>query len=412
MRLIAVAAAVTALPAFAQTPPAPAPAPVTPAPQAVPAPVQASPAPAPDYAQDAAWLCRPGRADPCASNQDVTVVQANGRTKVERFRRPASPPPFDCFYVYPTVSNDPSGNSDMTAGPEEIAVATSQAARFASKCRVFAPLYRQVTLTALRQLMAGGTPPVDRGLGLRDVFEAWNDYLRRDNKGRGVVLIGHSQGSGVLKELIARYIEGQPVQRNVISAMLIGTNVAVPQGQAVGGDFKRLPLCTTVGQYGCVVTYVSFRSDSPPPANSRFGKVPQPGMIAGCVNPAAIAGGKATADAILAARGGGQSAAAQAPWTTTNAAITTPFVRVPGLISTECVNRDGFSYLSVTVNADPVDARTDTISGDVTANGTILRDWGLHLIDMPVVMGDLVNLAERQAMAWRGVTHNARPQRD
>ncbi len=380
-------------PALAQTPPPPG------APMPAPA---ASPAPAPDYAQDAAWLCRPGRADPCAANQDVTVVRADGKQKVERFRKDSAPA-FDCFYVYPTVSMDPTPNSDMTAGPEENAVATAQAARFTAKCRVFAPLYRQVTLTALRQLMTGGTPAVDRGLALADVYAAWNDYLRRDNKGRGVVLIGHSQGSGVLKELIARYIEGQPIQRNIVGAYLLGTNLAVPQGQAVGGDFKRLPLCTKPGQYGCVVTYVTFRADSPPPENSRFGKVPQPGMVAACVNPAALAGGKAVMDSIFAAKGAGMASAVQESWSSVGAAVTTPFVKVPGLISAECVAGGAFSYLAVTVNADPKDPRTDTIVGDVMFNGAVLKDWGLHLLDMPVSMGNLVELADAQAKAWRGV---------
>ena len=373
---------------------------------ATPALGQTPPAPAPDYTQDAAWLCRPGRADACAANQDVTVIAANGKTKVERFKA-ASAPAFDCFYVYPTVSLDPTPNSDMNAGPEEQRVATAQAGRFRAKCRVFAPLYRQVTLTALRQVLTGGAMTADRGLALADVYSAWNDYLKRDNKGRGVVLIGHSQGSGVLKELIARYIEGQSTQRNVISAMLLGTNVAVPAGRAVGGDFKRLPLCTAAGQFGCVVSYVTFRADAPPPANSRFGAITgpgaQPGMVAACVNPAALAGGKAVTDAIFTTAGAGTSSAPQPGWTAAGPAPATTFVKVPGLISAECVSNGGFSYLAVTVNADPADPRTDTITGDVVANGAVLKDWGLHLLDMPVTMGNLVELADRQAMAWRGV---------
>ena len=285
MKRIALAAAVLATPALSQTP--------------------ASPSPTPDYAQPDTWLCRPGRDDACMVNQDVTVVPANGRPTVERFK-PAAAPAFDCFYVYPTVSHDASPNSDMIAGGEELQVAAAQAARFRAKCRVFAPLYRQVTLTALRQVMTGGTPAVDRAMALADVTAAWNSYLAHDNGGRGVVLIGHSQGSGLLKQLITQSIEGQPAQRRVIAAYLLGTNVAVPAGQAVGGDLKSMPICTRAGQYGCVVTYVTFRADSPPPANSRFGKVPQPGMIAACVNPAALAGGKAVTDAIFTTQGAGE----------------------------------------------------------------------------------------------------------
>ncbi|TPG05846.1 DUF3089 domain-containing protein [Sphingomonas oligophenolica] len=362
----------------------------------------ASPSPTPDYTQDAAWLCRPSRADACAANLDVTVVRADGKQTVERFR-PAAAPAFDCFYVYPTVSNDPTPNSDITAGPEEQAVATAQAARFASKCRVFAPLYRQVTLTALRQTMTGGAPAVDRAMALADVTAAWKSYLARDNKGRGVVLIGHSQGSGLLKQMIAQTLEGSSAQRNVISAILLGTNVAVPAGKAVGGDLKQMPICTQAGQYGCVVTYVTFRADSPPPANSRFGKVPQPGMVAACVNPVALLGPKAANDAIFNTKGPGMSSAAQPAWSSVGPPVTTPFVKAPGLISTECVSRDGFSYLAVTVNADLKDPRTDRISGDVVVGGSILKDWGLHLLDNSVTMGNLVELTGVQAKAWRGV---------
>ena len=44
----------------------------------------------------------------------------------------------------------------MNADPAELNVVRQQFARFGSKCRLYAPLYRQVTLAGLRQMMAGG----------------------------------------------------------------------------------------------------------------------------------------------------------------------------------------------------------------------------------------------------------------
>jgi hypothetical protein len=392
-----------AAPALAQTAPTAPPASV-----ALPAAPTAPPAPppviipAPDYNTDAGWLCLPGRQDACTADQNVTVITGDGKRKVVKFK--ADPAPrFDCFYVYPTVSLDPTPNSDLNIGPEEKQVAASQAARFAAKCRVYAPLYRQVTLTALRDLMAGKATTADRKLAYLDIEAAWRTYREKYQAGRGVVLIGHSQGAGILKQLIADVIENDASQRRLmIAAYLLGTNVAVPAGGDVGGDFKRTKLCKSMDQYGCVVSYVTFRADSPPPENSRFGKVPQPGMVAACVNPAALAGGKAVTDAILGAKGAGLASAPMGPWTSDNAPVTTPFVSVPGLISAECVSNNGFSYLAVTVNANPQDPRTDTIVGDVVVNGAILKDWGLHLIDMPVEMGDLVTLSDYQAASWRG----------
>jgi hypothetical protein len=391
MKLLAALALMScSLPAAAQTAPA--------------APASASPSPAPDYRQDAAWLCRPGRSDACTANQDATVIAADGTRSTETFVADKHPK-FDCFYVYPTVSLDPTPNSDMTVGPDETTVAAFQAARFTRHCRVFAPMYRQVTLSALQALLQGKAVQADRAMAYADVKAAWNDYLKRDNHGRGVVLIGHSQGSGIIKALLAQAIEGTPAAKRLISAMIPGTNVAVPAGQAVGGDLKSTPLCSSADQTGCVVAYVTFRADAPPPANSRFGTVPQPGMVAGCVNPAALmagtaAGGAVVTDAYLGARGAGLASLAMGAWTRDAAPVTTPFVKVPGLISAGCTETGPFHYLAVTVNADPADPRTDTIVGDVVVGGVTLKDWGLHLIDMPVEMGNLVELSDRQARAW------------
>lgn len=358
-----------------------------------------SPAPAPDYKNGASWLCLPGRADPCAANQDATIIAANGTRTIETFK-PDPAPKFDCFYVYPTVSLDPTPNSDLIPGAEEKAVAAIQAARFAKHCRVFAPLYRQVTITALQALLAGKAVAADRALAYADVKAAWQHYLATENKGRGVVLIGHSQGSFVLKQLIAEEIDGKAAQKLLVSAMLIGANVGVPAGKDAGGDFKAVPLGRAAGQSGCVVSYVTFRETAPPPANSRFGTVPEAGWQAACTNPAALAGGAAVTDNYLPSKSG-FGAAPMGPWTSDGAPVTTPFVKVPGLLSASCKQDGKFSYLALAVNADPADPRTDTITGDVVVFGKVLPDWGLHLIDMPVAMGDLVELANAQARAWQ-----------
>lgn len=354
----------------------------------------------PEYRQPANWLCRPGHNAACEQDLDATVIAADGTRKIEKFAA-AKNPKFDCFYVYPTVSNDPGGNSDLVPGPEERRVVQFQAARFGSKCRLFAPMYRQVTLTALKSMIGGATPAIDRDMAYRDVKAAWDDYLAHDNHGRGVVLIGHSQGSLVLTQLVKREIEGKPVADRMISAMLIGSNVPVPEGKDVGALYASTPLCRSAGQTGCIVTFASFRADSPPPPDSRFGKGDRPGVEAGCTNPSALGGGKAPADAYLGA-GGSMLGEGQAPpaWTRDGEPVTTPFVRVPGLLATECVRKDGFNTLAVTVNADPADPRTDTIAGDVVAGTQVLRNWGLHLIDMNVAQGDLVALADSQAKAW------------
>jgi len=345
-------------------------------------------------------LCRPGRQDACAVDLTTTVVNADGKLKVEKW---SSNPkaPIDCFYVYPTVSNDQTPNSDMNAGPEELSVVRTQFARFGSECRVFAPLYRQVTLTALRAGIAGRPMPVDRTLAYNDVVDAWKYYLDHDNQGRGVVLIGHSQGSGVLSQLIRNEIDGKPVQERLVSALLLGTNVAVPKGKDVGGAFKQVPVCRSASQTGCVIAYVSFRSTVPPPANSRFGRATGEGMVAVCANPAALGGGSGPLHSYLGSAGRGLASSAEPrPWVTPPQPITTPFVSVPGLLTAECVSNEKGTYLEITVHGDPKDARTDDIVGDVLVNGQVQADWGLHLIDVNLAIGNLIDIVRQQSKAY------------
>jgi pimeloyl-ACP methyl ester carboxylesterase len=385
--ILALAALGAARAAMAQT--------TTPAPGA---PV-AAPAPAPnDYTDPKTWLCRPGRHDACTTNQDATIVRADGSTTVETFK--ADPmAQIDCFYVYPTVSHDPHGNAAMVETSAETSVVDQQLARFGSQCRLYAPLYRQVTLTALAGMMTGKPIPADRALAYHDVVDAWNEYLAHDNHGRGVVLIGHSQGSGVLTQLIKNEIDGKPVQKQIISAILMGTSLPVPKGQDVGGAFKTVPLCHSASQTGCAIAFASFRAEAPPPANSRFGHAPE-GMQAACVNPAALGGGSGPLKSYLAATGNAFGASESTPpWTSNGAQITTPFVSPPGLLTAECQDNEHGSYLAITVHAQPSDVRVHQIVGDVVFNGQVLPDWGLHLIDANLTMGNLVEIvaAERKA---------------
>src|SRR5579863_8928544 len=146
-----------------------------------------------DYTNPDNWLCRPGRYDACAADTTAAVVAADG-TVTHEDSRPDPDAPIDCFYVYPTVSLEAAPNADMTPGAEQWEITRQQVARFAAKCRIYAPLYRQVTIATLQAEETGTIAGADPILGPSDVVDAWNSYLQHDNRGRGIVVIGHSQG--------------------------------------------------------------------------------------------------------------------------------------------------------------------------------------------------------------------------
>jgi hypothetical protein len=348
------------------------------------------------------WLCRPGRHDLCAGDQRSTRIARDGSMTIENWQ-PDPAAPIDCFYVYPTISEDPAGNSSMVPGPGEKRAVELQFARFASVCRPYAPMYRQITLAGLSSAIAGKPLPMDPNLGYRDVLAAWRDYLKYDNRGRGVVLIGHSQGSRILVELMRNEIDGSALQQRLVSALILGWNIEVPKGNDTGGDaggtFRQIPLCRSAGQTGCVVTYVSFRATAPPPPDARFGRTKTPAMAVGCTDPVALSGAELRGYLPVRTNLLGQPST-QVDWTKMAAQVDTPFVSLPGLLQASCVSDGDASYLAVSLHADPQDARPADVPGDLVVRGRILEGWGLHLIDMNLDLGNLLDVVGRQSAAY------------
>ncbi|HEX6245557.1 MAG TPA: DUF3089 domain-containing protein, partial [Polyangiales bacterium] len=244
-----------------------------------------------DYSDRRLWLCRPGNdPDECDANLDATELKADGsRAKVAHQK--ATEPAVDCFYVYPTVKLTSAGpmtdfaNIGITLDP-----LVAQAARFSEVCRMYAPLYRQNGVVP----GAGGAPMTNGmtsfALGANDVRAAFAYYLEHLSQGRKFVLIGHSQGTGMLTQLMVQDVDPKPeIRERLLSALLIGSTVALPEGANVGGTFKNIPVCTEAGQTGCVISYVSYSKEVPPGETSTFGRNPASGQFAACTEPAALA---------------------------------------------------------------------------------------------------------------------------
>ena len=366
------------------------------------APATAQPPPtAPDYTKDSSWLCLPGRADVCSKPLATTALNPNGYGSTGQSTL-AKDPPLDCFYVYPTVSNDQGMNSDLNPSEEKVATET-QFARYASVCRTFAPLYRQMTVGAVVAYTAGANVDEAGALAYRDVAAAWRTYLATKNQGRPFVLIGHSQGSLMLQMLIAREIENNPaLARRMKLAIIPGFDLFVPQGKLVGGTFKKTPLCSRPGETGCVMTWVSYREKNDPPAGALFGIADQPGMTVGCVNPAHPGSRDwVSFDSYWYTRSSNPVPGGPIQWST-EGAPPTPYVRTEGLVSGKCVNDGRRGYLSIHTNHAAGDKRTDRIGGEVGVMGGFLPGWGMHLNELYEAQGDLLRqVGEADAIAQR-----------
>jgi len=242
------------------------------------------------------WLCHPGqRADPCSGSLTTTRLSPEGRPLgVQRVRR-ARVRAVDCFYVYPTVSEQPEPQATLRVDPELRSVALYQATRFSRDCRVFAPVYRQITL---RGLFSGRATAEMFEQAYADLRNAWRGYLRGENRGRGVVILGHSQGTIALRRLIAEEVDRKrSVRRRLVSAVLLGGGVTVRRNRDAGGDFRNIPACRAPAQLRCVVAYSTF--NEPVPADAKFGRTTAPDREVLCTNPAALRGGSGLVETII-----------------------------------------------------------------------------------------------------------------
>ncbi len=346
-------------------------------------------------ASSTVWLCRPGLpSDPCTTPENATAVSASGGTRVLR-ARPATNPPIDCFYVYPTVSDELTANSNLTIQPAETDVAIDQASRFSSVCKVYAPMYNQLTLAAITG--RAQVTAADGELAYTSALSGFEDYLKHYNHGRGFVLIGHSQGASILIQLIERVVDDVPsVRKHLVSAIILGGNVDVPIGKSVGGSFAHVPACRAATETGCVVAYSSFLD--PPPTDSIFGRVGQgvsalSGQRANaklqvlCVNPAALTGGAAAIEPFFLAGAGEAAVGVQGTPTT----VTTPWVTYPGLYRAQCISQGGATWLQITPK--PGDPRP------VIAQ-ILGPTWGTHLGDVNLTLGNLVSLVAAESKAY------------
>ncbi len=346
------------------------------------------------------WLCGPRVADdPCRPGLSTTLYRgwdSPAGTFTPKSRRRG----VDCFYVYPTVSNQPGRLATKRVDPELRSIALYQAARFSQLCRVHAPVYRQATVAALQ---GGTTTRGDYRKAYGDVEDAFDAFLRRIGRNRGFVLLGHSQGSYHLQRLVRRRIDSHAaLRRRMVSAVLLGGNVTVRTGSDRGGVFRHVPTCERDNQLSCVIAFSTFNETPPDPSVFGRGESRLAGFLAlprgskletACTNPAALGSDRSVPLSLVA------PTAPFAPGTLIAAGISllgfdwprpsTTFVQSDGSFTGRCSRAGGAHVL-----------RIASAPGAPVPKASPTPDWGLHLVDANVAQGDLVRVLRRQIGAF------------
>jgi hypothetical protein len=346
-----------------------------------------------DYDDAGMWLCRPDLpADACRGNLDATELHPDGSRAIVHFV-PATAPAVDCFYVYPTVDPSvvPGNHVDFSDTSIMSEVSRFEIARFGSVCRLFVPLYRQVTIATY---LAPREERAERlGAAFGDVLDAFRWYREHLDNGHPIVLLGHSQGAEMVMRLLqTSFDDDEALRGRLLVAMAIGSRVEVAEGSVTGGRLRHVPLCTRADELGCLVAFTTFRREGSP---TPWWGHPDAGHQTACVNPADVGGeGKhLLSGAVFPTRSHFAGDLAASRW------AKTPFLELRDFYSASCVNGGGgFHYLAVEPAPGPGDTRTSPVDLDSPIWRTPL---GLHVLDYQFAQGDLVDLVARKAAAAR-----------
>ncbi len=300
------------------------------------------------YASKDLWLCRPDMdSDRCSeADLSVTEISPDGMRAVSDVA--VNPDPeVDCFFVYHTVNHDPEPGNTITLSntdPATVEPVLKIAAHYRGLCRVFAPLYHQMSLVTYTAHWPVWEETEIFQKAYDDVVEAFEYYMRVHNNGRDFVLIGHSQGSHMLKTLLQdRFDDDESLRAQLVSAVLMGPTgtVQVPHGEVVGGTFANIPICTSDTENGCVIAF-----DANPagvPTTPDFAVLIIPPMVRACVNPASLGGGLGTLAAFTYPRTYGDVI----PFPD---AIDTAWVSYPKLYTSQC--SEDFRVLEIDIASE------------------------------------------------------------
>lgn len=337
------------------------------------------------------WLCHPDKADDQCTTNDLTTTELHpdGTTTIVN-HQVAENPAFDCFYIYPTVDifGEVGNVEDPLDTEAPLEPLLSQAARFTSMCRMFAPLYHQVTLTTFSDV------DLDTYLEVAylDVARAFDHYLDRHARDRNFVIMGHSQGTRMTTMLLQRVIEPDPgLSARLIVALLIGGTVDVQDGSLTGGSFQHLPLCTSETETGCVITFRSYADGYPPPPRED----PNVGRNDGCTDPSLLRNLNRYSGSYFATSPRHVAFDVNIDFGVT---VDTPYILVRDLYSGQCrTDANGDGYLSVAYDPAPSDTRINGVNFD---HWLLTPDpLGLHILDYSFPLGDLLALVETKAAA-------------
>jgi hypothetical protein len=221
-----------------------------------------------DYNLPKNWMCHPIlKSTDVARQQKLTLIVKNLDMSTKDSINYTRDTLVDIFYIYPTIDMDfHLGNTPMDSIDTLTAqyVYREQVGIYAQFGRVFVPYYRQAkigvfvtqqTTDSLQLLTAEYMKKA-----YNDIDSAFSHYMKYYNKGRKIILIGHSQGSDHERFLLRNRFDNSPVLKSQLVVAISGgePNYTSVSGSRTGGSLQNIKTCPprdSVQECGCVINW-------------------------------------------------------------------------------------------------------------------------------------------------------------
>lgn len=199
----------------------------------------------PDYSDAKYWAAIPGK------NSAARLTPAGLPSR-------QAPAPADVFYIHPTsyISADQWNAPLFTqsrAWEMVDIILGAQASAFNYCCEVYAPHYRQAALSSFMG-PTGKSGTAALALAYSDVARAFEVFLA-NNAGRPFIIASHSQGTYHALRLLSEYVDGQPVQNQMVAAYLVGYWLPL---DTFGRTLKSIAPCESTADTGCVLHWSTY----------------------------------------------------------------------------------------------------------------------------------------------------------
>ncbi|MBL6590934.1 MAG: DUF3089 domain-containing protein [Flavobacteriaceae bacterium] len=165
----------------------------------------------------------------------------------------------DVFFIVPTLYQDrkeTSWNSDVYNEEfSNILMQSSikyQSTAWLSSANLYSPNYRQAHFRVFEEKYwkNGGEDAFE--IAYSDIKRSFEVFLKQFNKGKPIIIAGHSQGAGHAKRLLKDFFDGKELSDKLIAAYLVGTKITE-------NDFFDLELMNKPDQTGGYVTWNTYK---------------------------------------------------------------------------------------------------------------------------------------------------------